>query len=605
LEDIPGWTGPALLATAFLTLAAWSWRKWPDVYADAGLQLYIPWQLCAGKVLYLDIAHNRGPFSQYFNAAAFRVFGVSLTTLIFVNLAILAALTALLYRMLAQECGRLAATASCLLLLCVFSFSQYLGVGNYTFAFPYCHEATHGVALSAAMIFLLTRRQTRQGWWRSSLAGFCCGIVFLTKPETALAAAAAAALGLATLRSKRAAGLFLAAALLPSAAFLAFFWTRMPVREALRAVGSAWNLLPHRAVWQSPFYKTLLGLDRPAENLRVMAKMFGWLTAAGMAAVALDLAALRLGSGRRLAGLAAGAATFWLLAWGRIHVPWPDIGRPLPLLALGALAAALWARRGMLSLWGVFSLVLLSKMALHARLDFVGFYLAMPAALLVVACLVGLAPQVLARAADGGGRVFRCLALGACSALVVCYLRASDRMYDQKDLLVGSGEDAIVGYSSGSDRDLVLKLALKRIAALVPQDATLACLPDAAMLNYLSRRVNPTPHLQLLPFELQTRGEPAVLADFQAHPPDFIALVHSNPAEFDVGYFGTDPRNGRLLMDWIKADYEALEVVAREPFQERRFGVKLLRRRISWRRNVLPRSKTGSGSGAAAISVTK
>src|SRR5262245_41248360 len=88
--------GPAALAALFVILVAWSWRKWGDVFVDFGHELYIPWQLSEGRVLYRDIAYFMGPLSQYFNALMFAVFGVSLTTLIFVNLAILAGLTAAL-----------------------------------------------------------------------------------------------------------------------------------------------------------------------------------------------------------------------------------------------------------------------------------------------------------------------------------------------------------------------------------------------------------------------------------------------------------------------------------------------------------------------------
>ena len=92
------WAGPGLIVIVFSLMAFWSWRKWPDLLVDFGQQLYIPWQLASGKLLYKDIVILHGPLSQYFNAFWFKLFGPSLTVLIFVNLAILAGITVVLYK---------------------------------------------------------------------------------------------------------------------------------------------------------------------------------------------------------------------------------------------------------------------------------------------------------------------------------------------------------------------------------------------------------------------------------------------------------------------------------------------------------------------------
>ena len=92
------WAGPSLIVIVFSVMAFWSWRKWPDLLVDFGQQLYIPWQLAGGKLLYKDIVILHGPLSQYFNAFWFKLFGPSLTVLIFVNLAILACITVVIYK---------------------------------------------------------------------------------------------------------------------------------------------------------------------------------------------------------------------------------------------------------------------------------------------------------------------------------------------------------------------------------------------------------------------------------------------------------------------------------------------------------------------------
>ena len=53
------WAGLAPVAVAFVVAAAFSWRKWPDVLIDFGMQLYIPWRIDHGAVLYRDLQIGR------------------------------------------------------------------------------------------------------------------------------------------------------------------------------------------------------------------------------------------------------------------------------------------------------------------------------------------------------------------------------------------------------------------------------------------------------------------------------------------------------------------------------------------------------------------
>lgn len=61
-----------VLGCVFALLTAMTWRKWPDMLLDFGLQLYIPWKISTGAVLYRDLAYmTGGPLSQYFDAFLF------------------------------------------------------------------------------------------------------------------------------------------------------------------------------------------------------------------------------------------------------------------------------------------------------------------------------------------------------------------------------------------------------------------------------------------------------------------------------------------------------------------------------------------------------
>src|SRR4051794_26880820 len=89
-----------LLGATFIAMLAWTWLRWADPIVNCGREFYIPQQLARGQVLYRDIPHFNGPFSQYFNALVFATFGASVRSLVLVNLAWLIALTVITWRML-------------------------------------------------------------------------------------------------------------------------------------------------------------------------------------------------------------------------------------------------------------------------------------------------------------------------------------------------------------------------------------------------------------------------------------------------------------------------------------------------------------------------
>src|SRR5947208_11362089 len=90
--------GLSITAVAMIAMLIFSWRAWPDPIADFGRELYVPWQVAQGKVLYRDIAYFNGPLSPYFNSILVRIFGASLMTLAWMNILILAAVVLMLHR---------------------------------------------------------------------------------------------------------------------------------------------------------------------------------------------------------------------------------------------------------------------------------------------------------------------------------------------------------------------------------------------------------------------------------------------------------------------------------------------------------------------------
>ena len=174
----------------------------------------------------------------------------------------------------------------------------------------------------------------------------------------------------------------------------------------------------------------------------------------------------------------------------------------------------------------------------------------------------------------------RAVSVALVVAAMVGFLRVSHAHYAAKRLELAEGADAIRVDAPGvSPRGMLLGRTLRRLESLAPPGTTLLVYPEGAGLNYWLRRPNPSRFTLFLPTELEAFGRERVADDVMASRPDLVVLVHRNHREFGTGPFGSDPRNGRGLLAWIRRSYERVQRLGAEPFAGRAFGVEIWRRR--------------------------
>jgi len=137
------WGFPAILILG-LAMATISWQKWADLIVDYGQQLYIPWQISKGKILYRDMDYLFGPFSAYLHAFLFKVFEPGIMVLVWFNLGVVAALSFTIYLLFKYFSDSLTATLTTLAFLGIFAFGQYMGGGNFNFVCAYSYELAMG-----------------------------------------------------------------------------------------------------------------------------------------------------------------------------------------------------------------------------------------------------------------------------------------------------------------------------------------------------------------------------------------------------------------------------------------------------------------------------
>jgi len=543
----------AVLAAVMLRA---TWLTWPDAFIDFSRELYLPWRVSCGDVLYRDLAYFFGPLSVWLNAALFALLGhPSVHALFALNFAFWVATLLALRALLRRIASPPAATAAVAAFILLFSFNRYLPTGNYNFLAPYVHELPRGFLLALLSLLALDSalRRPSPSPHLAALSGALFGLTLFTKPEVALASGASlATLAAFALRKRRdllartllpALGGLLAAlavVLLPLAFSLGSF-SRAVVSGLLRPFLDCVN----PAIASLPFFRSLTGLDAPLANALRMAG--GAVLAAApflAASVLLPRIPARPARLAVAALLAAAAAAIGYFAFF-------PLGRALPLVPLAILvllavrafrpaapasAASPSPATPLAAAFAVFAFLLALKMLLNASVSHYGFVLLLPSFLLAVVFALS-RPRT------------RCVAaalLLAFAARALCIQHATLRAAACVPVAGGA-------YRAPKALATYLNASLAWIGRNLPPGATLAVLPEGAVLNVLSGHPNSTPYPSLSVADHLRFGDAAVLDAFRASPPDAVLLVRKDLVVQPEPRFGLD--YAQPLMAFLDANF--------------------------------------------------
>jgi len=602
----PRLTGPVVVAISFVAMLAWTWFKWPDPLIDFGRELYLAWQVAQGKTLYRDVEHFNGPLSVYFNALLFRLFGASIQTLAYANILIAGAIVSFIYAIVRKAADDITATACGITFVALFACVQFVDTGNYNLITPYSHEVTHGMLLALAAMWCVVRLYETHKLRFALTSGALLGLAWLTKLEIFLAAAAAVGVGL--LLSKPVAQTFLSvssvggaksetqtgmsvppsfqstlltmgAMLVVIAVAFLLLLTQLSAGNALRGVMGSAYYLTDSGLTSLPFYRRIAGIDAIAQNAAVAV-----VSAAAIALLLgmrylMELPATRGKNPRPsiiIAIVLPPAVAFSVGPW----FPWHLALRSLPLVIVVLLIIeSVRIRRGGASvssltrlMFLVFSLALLAKIILAVQLQHYGFALAMPATLAVVATLVrrpisgsdAISPSMYSGRASRNSVSSVSLwfklswfGLSVVATFIAVHLSFYHRRFADKPVHIAAGPNAFfasAGTTGQPSRGESLAALLEQVEARVASAATLAVVPEGAMINFLTGRSNPTPFITLQPPEYLMFGGERITRAYQQSPPDFVVInLTVDPAEY--GSAGFDVDYGKTLADWIKQHY--------------------------------------------------
>ncbi len=172
---------PLFAAGALATAALWivSRGKWSDAIIDSGTEWIYADALARGQVLYRDVVYWFGPFTPYFQAAFFRLFGSSFSTLALSGLAGAFGVLRALYFALARVTGRREAGLWTALAIPALVFMPNSGGAILGMGYRIWHPA--GFALSGCALASLPG--SRGNALRCFGAGVCAGLAGLCRTE--------------------------------------------------------------------------------------------------------------------------------------------------------------------------------------------------------------------------------------------------------------------------------------------------------------------------------------------------------------------------------------------------------------------------------------
>ena len=596
VEQLAKRWGPVLVAVCGAFMVAIGWMKWTDLMIDYGAQVYLPWQIAEGQVLYRDINYLYGPLSSHVHALLFALFGPGIRVLVFFNLLLVAGLAGLIFTLFRRSADALTATLCGMAFLVVFALGQYQGGGNFNFVTAYNYELTHGVALGIAALYLYQRWLQEPGTGLLMAMGLMTGLTFLTKPEAFLALFAAMLVGVPMAVSYRdgsarvlllKTGVWMLTFLAVPLAFWLYLALRMPAGDAFEALIGPWLHVFDPYTRSLPLYQWVRGVNDLQGNL---VKMFGY--AMGWAAVLTLVYGIHRWFSRRyptpdalLYGSLLITAIFILMLG--LPIPWMEVVRPLPLFVLGYGACHFWhltrsaspQKSGSLFLlvFSVFAFVLMLKILFNVHVFHYGFALALPAFLLFIRFAVYDWPGRV----QSGDDLFP-FARNASAALVLVFVVAhghiSYQLYQLKNYKVGTGADAMLEYYPFmTQRGPIVNAALEYIDQEMKPGTAFPVLPGGSMLNYLSRHPNPFPFIFFTPPEVHFYGERGYLEQLQERPPPYIVFVEMDHAKLGARYFGKD--YAQNLHAWIMDHYTDAALFGERPFTGNGYGILFMKRK--------------------------
>lgn len=557
---------------AIACLVGATWLRWGNLVIDSGVEMYTPWALMSGKVLYRDLFYPFGPFTPYFHALLFGLFKPHLY-LLFASGLVTCVLTAwLIQRLSARHLPPQLGALVALVFVLANAFGYYSLNNIFNYIAPYSYTAIHSMLFCLAALWFHGRHlETRRFPLRALAFGFLF-LALVTRYEIGLMLVVAMGFGAlleeppggaGRRRLLRVTGLLSIPLLAAAAVYFLFFTAARGSGfwEAFVGLFSAHDF----SGGPDGFYSWALGIDQPGESFRGIAlsaiATVGSGTLFGAAVACLSRLKSRLNPAVALGCLGLAAGFGWLgIQSHRIVIPHLAI-RYLPLLAAALVFFYAWrARRStgfrrrdavMLATLALFSFLALLRVLLRTDFNFYGFYLTVPGLILSQVFFLRELPAILPWTT-----IRRSVRIGfVLHGLLMAFTLQGYAQEARRELLTLE-----VRSVRGNMRviDAPPMRCLSRLIDLLNNrpdpKAGLVVLPEGVGVNFLAGLENPLYLNIYLPFDLAPAGTiDSIIRQMELRKPEYVIEVERTVTEFGSKGFAAD--YGRPIRDYLERTY--------------------------------------------------
>ena len=545
--------GAAALLLATTALFVVSRGKWSDAIIDSGREWIVPDALARGDLLYRDVVYWFGPFTPYFHALFFEVFGSSFATLVLAGIVGSIGVLAALYFALRRVTERREAALWTALAIPVLVFMPNAGGSILGMGYRMWHAA--GFALAA--IFFASRDSSRGRFQSVAAAGILSAMAGLCRTEWGLVALAASLLTIVVRHAgvgERAVGevgtAVGSALVIFSGTYLLFAAVAGP-----RAVFSDAPVLLFALPEETRRHVAFAGWRAwPGGMLVMLYSLAMWVGAY----IVVEIAALAKGDRDRMRRRAP-IVLLILVALGVLSLVASSdaiVYSAAPAICLAALVAGVRkaGRSGAAAAaagFGLLGLVLSFRRPFHiADAPYVA-----PPLLFALCSAAALVQGLVAREGDAShrSRLSTGIAAAIAGLTVLAFVgRAISYRADGRVPIRGTG-GMLSAEASTADRIVEVAAAVLQSGG---RDRGLAVFPEGEILNYLTRRPNPLRHKLYLPGYLNSQNETQVLDELRRLRPAAIVIWKRRTAEYGPSEFGKD--YAIPIGVWIEENYDRI-----------------------------------------------
>ena len=568
-----GWIPALIIAGAFFYLFQISWLRWGSLLIDTGRELYVPWKILSGKMLYKDIFYEFGPFSPYLNSLLCMIFGVHMRAFI-----ISGTLTAILMCVLLYKTSRIFLNAAfstlCVLtFLFVFAFSQHYEAGIFNYIIPYSYASIHAITLAFLALFFYYKSRTY-------LSSLFIALLLITRVEVGVMLIISVFIGIILERKNQ-------HNLKKIAAYCA-----LPILFA----GLVYGLF---AIITKT---TISNKDVLLINLNIKGPLAGYTfgTAELWKNILTILKTLLYYIGASAVFFSAGWALSLVKNTSKVKRPIISIG----VTFLVALATILFQRKffpyrmqylcapiicGLvfiigkrrylakgekkdlfLAVFSIFSLILLARIFFNVGAEHSGFYLLLPGMLCHYIFFLAIVPAISRRKEI---RAFYRFAFTILSiSFIMAHVPISFYMYRARTMEISSPRGSMrvrPGYYRC--KQLVTYLREK-----TDPSESLVVFPEGLTLNFLSERESPMHQYAFLPLLfLNPDFEKGVIEEIEENNVTYIVILRRLTSEYGAERFGIDYAQG--IMRYLAKHYVIEEQFGPWPFTSNEFSLVLLK----------------------------